>query len=297
MTKAETTQYESVGRVNRFVGSRVAELREMTRTLRIDILDMCYRVGPERKAHPGGALSAVEIVTALYFDVMRINPDDPHWPERDRFILSKGHACPVLYAALANRGYFDKSLYGTLRRIDGTLQGHPDMQKTPGVDMTTGSLGHGLAAGAGVASSGKIDRKGFQVFVLLGDGEIQEGLVWESAMAVPRLGLDNITAIVDINRLQSGGAVDDIMSLHPLREKWMSFGWNTIEIDGHDLGEVLNALDLAVHTKGMPTVILAKTVKGKGVEFMENDNSWHQKTPSEEQYREAIEHLKAGGAV
>jgi transketolase len=158
--------------------------------------------------------------------------------------------------------------------------------------MTAGSLGHGLAAGAGIAASGKIDRKAFQVFVVLGDGELQEGLVWESAMAIPRLGLDNITAIIDINRLQSGGAVDDILPLHPLREKWASFGWNTIEIDGHDLGEVVGALDLALTTKGVPTVVLAKTVKGKGVEFMENDNSWHQKTPSEEEYRRALAQLR-----
>lgn len=294
MTKAEATQYESVRRINSYTSSRISELLERARTIRIDVLKMCYGVGPERKAHPGGALSAVELVTALYFDIMRINPDDPRWPERDRFILSKGHACPVLYAALANRGYFDKSFYSSLRRIDGNLQGHPDMRKTPGVDMTTGSLGHGLAAGAGVAASGKIDKKAFQVFVLLGDGEIQEGLVWESAMAIPRLGLDNITAIVDVNRLQSGGPVDEILCLSPLREKWLSFGWNVIEIDGHAMSEVLNALDLSLSTKGVPTVILAKTVKGKGVEFMENDNSWHQKTPSEEQYREAIGRLKTG---
>ncbi len=294
MTDTRVDQYESVRRENHYMSSRTEGLLEWARKVRIDILEMTYGVGPERKAHPGGALSAVEMVTALYFDIMRLNPDSPQWPDRDRFILSKGHACPVLYAALANRGYFDKSFYSTLRRLDGSLQGHPDMRKTPGVDMTTGSLGHGLAAGAGVAASGKIDKKSFQVFVLLGDGEVQEGLVWESAMAIPRLGLDNITALVDVNRLQSGGAVDDIIPLSPLREKWMSFGWNVIEIDGHDMRDVLSALDLAVHSKGVPTVILAKTVKGKGVEFMENDNSWHQKTPSDEQYRQAIAQLKSG---
>lgn len=297
MTKTEQNRHESVGRMNRYAGERVASLLEWARTLRIDILEMTYGVGPDRKAHPGGALSAVEIVTALYFDIMRINPDDPRWPERDRFILSKGHACPVLYAALANRGYFDKSLYGSLRRVDGLLQGHPDMTKTPGVDMTTGSLGHGLGAGAGIAASAKIDKKGFQVFVMLGDGEIQEGLVWETAMSAPRLGLDNLTAIIDINGLQSGGAVDDILPLYPLREKWASFGWNTLEIDGHNMSEVLCALDLAVRTRGVPTIILARTVKGKGVDFMEHDNSWHQKTPTKEQYRKAVTHLKERGPV
>jgi transketolase len=297
MTKAEAVQDDSAGRINPYVSRRISALDDWARKIRIDILEMCYGVGPERKAHPGGALSAVEIVTALYFDIMRIKPEEPSWADRDRFILSKGHACPVLYAALANRGYFDKAFYRELRRIGGRLQGHPDMRKTPGVDMTTGSLGHGLAAGAGIAASGKIDKRDFQVFVLLGDGEVQEGLVWESAMAAPRLGLDNLTAVVDVNRLQSGGAVDDILCLTPLREKWMSFGWNPIEIDGHDMGEVLNALDLALAAKGSPTVILAKTIKGKGVEFMENDNAWHQKTPSEEQYKTAIEALKAGGAA
>lgn len=276
---------------------RIQQAEYWARMIRLDILDMCCRVGPDRKAHPGGALSAADIVAALYFDIMRIDPAQPLRPDRDRFILSKGHTCPVLYAALANRGYFSKDLYGTLRRIDGNLQGHPDMRKTPGVDMTTGSLGHGLAAGAGIAMSAKIDRKDFRVYVLLGDGEVQEGLVWESAMASPRLGLTNLTVIVDINRLQSGGSVDQILPLHPLREKWASFGWNTIEIDGHCMNEILSALDLAVLEQERPTVILARTVKGKGVKFMEDDNSWHQRTLTEEEYRLAAKMLESGGTV
>jgi transketolase len=274
-----------------FDAKDIEYLENQARLIRRTIVGMLWLAGPERKGHPGGALSAVEIITALYFKVMKIDPAKPMMPERDRFILSKGHACPVLYSALALKGYFDKSHLEHFRNVGGMLQGHPCMKRVPGVDMTSGSLGHGLSAGIGMALGGRIDGLDYKVFVLLGDGECQEGLVWEAAMSAPRYKLDNLIAIVDINKWQSCDTVENILPMEPFADKWKSFGWNTIEIDGHDLRQVLTALHLASAHKGTPTVILAHTVKGKGVSFMENDNSWHQRDITKEQYDIAMADL------
>ena len=269
----------------------VSNLEEKALRIRQLIVEMVYRAG---SGHPGGSLSAVEIVTALYFHVMRIRPKEPRWEGRDRFILSKGHACPVLYAALALRGFFPiRELY-TLRKINSILQGHPDMKKTPGVDMTSGSLGHGLSVGVGMALAAKLDNRSYRVYVLLGDGELQEGLVWEAAMAAAHYKLDNLTAIVDYNGLQVDGRVSDIMEVAPVAEKWRSFGWRVIEIDGHDFYQILESLEVAKKNKNCPLVIVARTVKGKGVSFMENVVDWHGKAPTEEEYRLAMEGLRSG---
>ena len=271
---------------------RISRLEEFAKQIRIDIVTMTHRAGSARKGHPGGALSAADIVAALYFDIMRIRPEEPDWPFRDRCILSKGHACPVIYAALGILGYFDKKEYASFRKVDGMLQGHPDMKGTPGVDMTAGSLGHGLAAGMGMALAAKIDKTDFRVFVIIGDGECQEGLIWEPAMSAPKYKLDNLITIIDRNRLQSCDWVDATIPLDPLAEKWLAFGWNVIEIDGHAMTEVITALDLATRHNDQPTVIIANTVKGKGVSFMEDDNDWHQKAPSKEQYEQAIAEIR-----
>lgn len=270
---------------------RIAFLEEKARQIRLDIVRMAYACGQERRGHPGPALSIADMVTALFFDIMRIDPKNPKWPDRDRFVLSKGHACPVLYAALANRGYFDKEELKAFRHVNAMLQGHPDMKGTPGVDMTAGSLGHGLAAGLGIALSADIDKKDYRVFVIIGDGECQEGLIWEAAMAAPRFLLGNLIALVDWNEWQSCGKVCETMPLFPFVEKWRSFGWNTIEIDGHDMHQIVCALEIATQRKQQPSVIIANTVKGKGVSYMENDNSWHQKAPTKEQFEIALREL------
>ena len=274
---------------------RTTRLEQCARQIRIDIIRMVYEAGPSRKGHPGASLSAADIVAVLYFDVLRLDPSYPQWPDRDRFILSKGHASPVLYAALANRGYFEKSQYASFRKVDGMLQGHPDMKSTPGVDMTSGSLGHGLSAGMGVALAGKISHRDYHVFVLLGDGECQEGLVWEAALAAPKYGLDNLIAVIDLNGWQACGSVRETLPIEPLIAKWQSFGWNTLEIDGHSIPEILNALELARTHPRTPSVVIAHTVKGKGVSFMEDNNDWHQKAPTTEEYELAISELGSRG--
>ena len=241
--------------------------------------------------HPGGSLSAADIVTALYFRVMRIQPDNPAWPDRDRFILSKGHACPVWYAALAQRGYFDKSHLATLRRLNSILQGHPDMNKTPGIDMTVGSLGHGLSAGLGMALSGKLRKKDYNVWVVIGDGESQEGSIWEAAMAGSKWKLDNLIAILDYNRLQNDGYVNDVMPIDPVVDKWRAFGWEVVEMDGHDMREIVDTLEGARSFRGAPTMIVANTVKGRGVSYMENVCEWHGKAPSKEEAHRALKEL------
>lgn len=281
----------SIIRSSSFDTGKIRFLEEEARKIRMEIIKMTYEVGPERKAHPGPALSSADIVAALFFDIMKTDPSNSKWEDRDRFILSKGHASPVLYAVLANKGYFDKSLLKSFRRVNGMLQGHPDMKGIPGVDMTSGSLGHGLSAGMGMAISAKIDKKDYHVFVILGDGECQEGLVWEAAMSAPKYGLDNLIAIVDFNGFQSCDSVNCTIPLDPFIAKWISFGWNTIEIDGHNMNEIVSALEIAVSHKCKPTVIIAHTVKGKGISFMENDNSWHQKALSSEQFKTAMEEL------
>jgi len=267
-------------------------LKEAAVVIRKDIIEMVAAAGA---GHPGGSLSAADIVTALYFRVMRIDPDDPEWPDRDRFILSKGHACPVWYAALAERGYFDRKHLGTLRRLNSILQGHADMRKTPGIDMTVGSLGQGISAGLGMALSGKLRKKDYHVWVIVGDGECQEGSVWEAAMAGAKWKLDNYTVIVDKNRLQNDTFVEEVMPVDPLPEKWRAFNWNVVEIDGHDMGQIVRALEQARETVGTPTVIIAHTVKGKGVSFMENVPKWHGAAPNAEETEVALREIRGGG--
>ncbi|WP_416198485.1 MAG: Transketolase subunit A [Sporanaerobacter sp.] len=264
------------------------ELKSIASILRIDIIKMLEK---SQSGHPGGSLSACEILTALYFKEMNIDPKNPHWEDRDRFVLSKGHAAPVLYAALAERGYFPKEELNSLRKINSMLQGHPDMKGTPGVDMTTGSLGQGLSAASGMALAGKIDKKDYRVYALVGDGEVQEGIIWEAAMSAAHYKLDNLTVLMDHNGLQIDGKNEDVMNIEPIDEKFKSFGWHVIKIDGHNFEEIFAALEEAKNTKGKPTMIIASTVKGKGVSFMENQAGWHGKAPSSEQAQQALEEL------
>jgi transketolase len=257
--------------------------------IRKDIIEIAYKAqGP---SHPAPALSCADILAALYFKIMKIDPANPRWEERDRFILSKGHACPAFYATLAERGYFDKSLLYTVRRLNSKLQGHPDMNKTPGVDMTSGSLGNGLSAGLGIALALKIKKIHSNVFVVLGDGELQEGENWEAAMAAPRFGVDNLIAIIDYNHLQSCGYTDQTLSLEPLRDKWEAFGWKVFEMNGHNMEDIVNKLEMAVRFQGRPTVLIAHTTKGKGVSFMENQVAWHCGIPTQAQYEQALAEL------
>jgi transketolase len=267
----------------------VEELEQMAVTIRCDIIEM---IATAKAGHPGGSLSATDIVTALYFRVMNLDPKSPDWPDRDRFILSKGHACPVWYAALAERGYYDKVHLSTLRKLNSILQGHPDMRKTPGIDMTAGSLGHGLSAGLGMALSGKLRKKDYHVWVVVGDGESQEGSVWEAAMAAAKWKVDNLTAILDRNHLQNDTCVDTEMPIEPVADKWRAFGWHVMEIDGHDMAQVVDALETAKTVKGKPTIIIAETVKGKGVSFMENVAEWHGKAPCAEEAACALEEIR-----
>jgi transketolase len=269
----------------------IEELKVMAGAVRRDIIEMITTAG---SGHPGGSLSATDVVTALYFRLMRLDPKNPDWPDRDRFILSKGHACPVWYAALAERGYFDKSHLGTLRRLNSILQGHADMKKTPGVDMTVGSLGQGLSAGLGMALSGVLRQKDYHVWVVIGDGEMQEGAIWEAAMAGAKWKLDNLTAILDCNCLQNDDFVDVTMPVDPVADKWRAFNWHVIEIDGHNMEEIVSALETAKTIKGKPTIVIAHTVKGKGVSFMENVAMWHGKAPSQEQALQALAEISQG---
>lgn len=278
---------------NYYTKRDVEFLEQQAVKIREDIIRMISKAGA---GHPGGSLSAVEVVTTLYFHVLNIDPQNPGWEDRDRFILSKGHACPVWYAALAERGFFDKSLLGTLREYKSILQGHPDMNKVPGIDMSAGSLGNGLSAGLGMALSGRMKKQDYTVYVMLGDGEIQEGMVWEAAMAASHHQLNNLIAIVDCNGVQINGWVNDVLSVEPLADKWKSFGWSVIEIDGHDIKQVLNALHRAKSMRG-PAVILSHTVKGKGVSFMEDDPLWHGAAPDEAQLAQALEEITMGGAM
>ena len=267
----------------------IEELEAMAVTIRCDIIKM---ITAAQAGHPGGSLSAADIVTALYFRIMRIDPRNPDWSDRDRFILSKGHACPVWYAALAERGYFDTSHLTTLRQLDSILQGHADMIKTPGVDMTVGSLGQGLSAGIGMALSGKLRKKDYHVWVVVGDGEVQEGAIWEAAMAGAKWKLDNLTAILDNNGLQNDTFTADVMPVEPLADKWRVFGWNVIEIDGHDMEQIVAALEEALKIKGQPTMVIARTIKGRGVSFMENVADWHGKAPTAEQAEIALSDIR-----
>jgi transketolase len=272
--------------------NQIQELEHIANDLRCLVVRMIHVAG---SGHPGGALSAAEIVAALYFSVLRIDPARPDWADRDRFVLSKGHACPVIYAALARRGYFPVEELWTLRKLGSRLQGHPDMQKTPGIDATTGSLGQGISVAGGLALAAKINRQAYRVYTMIGCGESQEGQVWEAAMAAAHYKLDNLTAIADYNRLQLDGTVAEIMELAPYADKWRAFGWQVLQIDGHDLPEILEALATAQATTGKPTVIIARTIKGKGVSFMENQVKWHAGGITGEQLEQALTDLACEG--
>ena len=242
--------------------------------------------------HPGGSLSAIDIITTLYFKVLRHRPTDPEWSDRDRFILSKGHAAPALYAALARTGYFPIEELTTLRQLGARLQGHPEKGRLPGIEASTGSLGQGLSIGAGMALAGRLDQKNYRVYVLMGDGEVNEGQVWEAALFAAHYKIDSLTAILDCNRQQLDGWTKEIMNIDPIAEKWRSFGWHLIEIDGHDFNAILSAFSEA-QTAGKPTLILAHTTKGKGVSFMENNLEFHGMAPTPEQFQTAMAELHA----
>ena len=265
------------------------ELEVMAKKLRRHIIEMIGRAG---SGHPGGSLSAADIVTCLYFNVLRHDPLNPKWPDRDRFILSKGHAAPVLYSALAECGYIPVESLSTLRKIDSTLQGHADSHHTPGVELTAGSLGQGLSFSVGVALAGRLSLKTYRVYTLLGDGECDEGQVWEAAMSAAHFKVDNLTAIVDNNGLQIDGWNKDVMNLDPFNDKWKAFGWHVIDVDGHSIPQLLEAFKEAQSVKEKPSVIIAHTVKGKGVSFMENQAGFHGKAPDAEQVKIALEELK-----
>ncbi|KRQ87127.1 Transketolase 1 [Caloramator mitchellensis] len=268
------------------------ELKSIATTIRKDIINMLTE---SASGHPGGSLSAVEILTALYFSEMKVDPKNPRWEDRDRFVLCKGHAAPVLYATLAEKGFFEKSHLMTLRKINSILQGHPNMNDTPGVDMSTGSLGQGLSVANGMALASKLDNKDYRVFALLGDGELEEGQVWEAAMTAAHYKLDNVTAFLDHNGLQIDGRVTEVMNVEPVDEKFRAFGWHVIVINGHSFEEIFKAIDEAKATKGKPTIIIANTVKGKGVSFMENQVGWHGTAPNKEQCDKAIAEI--GGEI
>ncbi len=265
------------------------ELRQIANEVRKGILTGVHAA---KSGHPGGSLGAADIMTYLYFEEMSVNPADPRWADRDRFVLSKGHCAPGLYAVLAEKGFFAKEELATLRHIGSILQGHPNMNDTPGVDMSTGSLGQGISAAVGMALAGKLDSKDYRVYAVLGDGEIQEGQVWEAAMAAGNFGLDNLCAIVD-NNIQIDGTIEEIMSPYPIDRKFEDFGWNVVHCDGHDAADIAKAFDAARACKGKPTMVIAHTVKGKGVSFMENSAEWHGNDPNTEQYLRAAAELDA----
>ncbi len=261
---------------------------ELARKIRVDVIKEVFNAG---SGHPGGSLSAADIVTALYFREMNIDPEDPLMEDRDKLILSKGHAAPVQYAALAERGYFDVDELATLRKMGSRLQGHAKMGLVPGIEMSTGSLGQGFSVSVGMALANKLDGKKGRIYALLGDGELQEGLIWEAAMSAGHYHLDNLCAIVDWNGLQIDGKNDDVMTVRPIDKKFEAFGFNVISIDGHDFAQIFDAFDKARACSGRPTVIIASTHKGHGVSFMEDQAGWHGKAPNEEQARQAVEEL------
>ncbi|HEX3031788.1 MAG TPA: transketolase [Bacillota bacterium] len=268
---------------------KVQVISTRARAMRKHIVRM---ITEAKSGHPGGSLSAADIVATLYFHEMKLDAAHPDDANRDRFVLSKGHAAPVLYAALAEKGFFPAEELLTLRKINSRLQGHPDMKKVPGVDMSTGSLGQGLSAANGMALAGKLDGRTYRVYALLGDGELQEGQVWEAAMLAAHYQLDNLVAFVDHNHLQIDGNVEKVMSPEPVAEKWRAFGWNVLEIDGHNIPQIVEALETARQTKGKPTMIVAETIKGKGVSFMENQAGWHGNAPKPEQLEQCLSDIE-----
>ena len=267
----------------------IKELEEKAKEIRKDIIDEVYSA---KSGHPGGSLSIADIMAVLYFNELNIDEKNPKWEERDRMVLSKGHSSPALYAALCERGYFPKGDLKTFRKINSNLQGHPNMNDLPGVDISSGSLGQGLSVSVGMAIAAKLDNKDYRVYCIVGDGEIEEGQVWEAAMAANKYKLDNLCVIVDNNNLQIDGTIEEVMSSYPIDKKFESFGFNTIQINGHNIEEIQAAFREAKEYKGKPTCIIAKTIKGKGISFMENKAEWHGKAPSTEQYEQAMQDLK-----
>lgn len=268
--------------------SNIDELKQKAIEVRKGIIEAVYR---GKSGHPGGSLSVADILTVLYFNQMNIDEKNPKWEERDRLILSKGHCSPALYSCLANRGFFDAQKLKTFRNIDSNLQGHPDINKVPGVDMTSGSLGQGLSVANGMAIAGKMNNKDYRVYCVVGDGEIEEGQIWEAAMTSNKYKLDNLCLIVDNNNLQIDGTIEEVMSSYPIDEKFKSFGFQIINIDGHNIQEIIDAFEVAKNVKGKPTCIIAKTIKGKGISFMENQVGWHGKAPNDDEYKIAMEEL------
>ena len=269
--------------------AKILELSRIANNLRMSIIEGVYNA---KCGHPGGSLSMADVMTYLYFVEMNVNPDNPADPERDRFVLSKGHTAPVLYAALAERGFFPKEDIKTLRKTASYLQGHPDMKGVPGVDMSTGSLGLGISAACGMALSGKVRNKDYRVYTVVGDGESEEGQVWEAAMFAAHYKLDNLVCILDLNGLQIDGAITEVMNPTPHDEKFRAFGWNVVTVNAHDFTEIESAFENARATKGKPTVIVAKSVKGKGVSYMENACEWHGQAPKEDLYKVAVADLE-----
>ena len=269
--------------------TKVEGLANIANDIRIEIIEQVYNAN---SGHPGGSLSCADILAVLYFNQMNIDSENPNAKGRDRLVLSKGHCAPALYATLARKGYFDKELLKGFRKVESNLQGHPDMKKVPGVDMSTGSLGQGLSAAVGMAIGSKMEHEGYRVYCLLGDGELEEGQVWEAAMSASKNKLDNLCAIVDYNTLQIDGNVEEVAGLIDIKEKFESFGFNVIEVNGHDIEALIHAFNSAKHQKDMPSLIIAHTIKGKGVSFMEGKAEWHGKAPNQGQYEEAINELK-----
>lgn len=267
---------------------RIRELEDIARQIRIDIVTMIHQAGD---GHPGGSLSATDMITALYFDIMNVDPDHPGKADRDRFILSKGHACPALYAALARKGYFSRDELPGLRSLESKLQGHPDMNKIPGIDSTSGSLGNGISIGLGMVLAGRLTGHDYFTYVITGDGEIQEGVIWEAAMAAVKYKAGRLIVLVDNNGIQSGGPVEKVSGLYPILPKWEAFGWHCQEIDGHDMGQILDAIEKARACEDRPSVIQAHTIKGQGIPFMVGDNSWHKRVPTIEEFQEAMRAL------
>ncbi len=265
-----------------------AELSMIARDIRIDALKGIHAAG---SGHPGGSFSVTDILTALYFNVMNVDPEDPQMEGRDRLVLSKGHAAPALYSTLAHRGYFDPAELLTLRQTGSFLQGHPDMHKCPGVEISTGSLGQGFSAAVGMAIADKLDGKDRRTFVITGDGELQEGIIWEAALSAAKYGLGNLIAVVDWNNLQIDGVVDTVKKVAPIDDKFAAFGWEVFNVDGHDMQALLDTFDEALAVRDKPVCIVAKTVKGKGVSFMENQAGWHGKAPKDDQLEQAIKEL------
>ena len=266
---------------------KIKGFKKIANEIRKESLIMIHRA---QSGHPGGSLSEADLLSALYFCKLRLNPKKPHWEDRDRFVLSKGHACPAYYAALAMKGFFNKKELESYRKINGLLQGHPEL-KTPGVDYAGGSLGQGVPVANGMALACKLDKKDYKVYVLIGDGEAQEGVVWEASMAAAFYKLDNLIYILDKNQVQQTGSTKEVMDIGNAAEKWKSFGFNVIEIDGHDMEQIINALNEADNTKEKPTMIIANTIKGKGVSFMELNHNFHGKAPTDEEFKQAMEEL------